>query len=217
MESKDSGADLPTNCGSGNPANVRTYFNATFCGANNDQRVLVVNTSIVRRVWQTHIRDAHVAVVMVNSDIYGGSGLSDVPVFSTANNAALIGIHELGHSFFNLADEYQTAYLPFDPDLYPNVTKHPVRNQIEWADLIAEGTPIPTSRNNCQDGGAFTHQVSEDTVGLFEEALYEDCNIYRPQFSCLMKSFYKPEFCAVCERAIRQKLQSFLQIEPPVV
>lgn len=218
VESDESGADLPANCGGGTPANVRTYFNATFCGSHGIQRLLVVDTSIVRRVWHEHVPKAHVALVIVNRDLYGGSGANNIPVFSTDSLSKNIGIHELGHSFFNLADEYQGNELNFDPDLYPNVTKNTSLDQIEWADLIAQDTPIPTSGNNCPDsGGAFSHPVPMGTVGLFEGGLYRTCNIYRPEKSCLMGNISVPRFCAVCERAIRQKLQSFLQIEPPTV
>jgi IgA Peptidase M64 len=218
VESDESGADLPTNCGGGNPVNVRTYFNATFCGSPGIQRLLVVDTSVVRKVWQEHVPRAHVALVIVNSNTYGGSGASNIPVFSTESSSKDIGIHELGHSFFNLADEYPGNELNFDPDLYPNVTKNTVREQIEWADLIDQNTPIPTSVNDCPNTGeAFTHSVPTGTVGLFEGALYRNCNIYRAENTCLMRNFSVPKFCAVCERAIRQKLQSLLQIEPPVV
>ena len=48
VESDESGADLPANCGGGTPAHVRTYFNATYCGSHGIQRLLVVDTSICK-------------------------------------------------------------------------------------------------------------------------------------------------------------------------
>ena len=74
--------------------------------------------------------------------------------------------------------------LSFDPDLYPNVTRHTERGLIEWADLIEQSTPVPTSVNDCPNtGSAFSHTVPAGTVGLFEGALYRTCGIYRPESS----------------------------------
>ena len=44
-------------------------------------------------------------LVVVNSTIYGGSG-GGVGTYSLANGATEIGIHEMGHTAFGLADEY---------------------------------------------------------------------------------------------------------------
>ena len=217
VESTDSGADLPGHCADGQTVNVRTYFNASFCGAGSTTRLLVVDKAIAKRVWQEHVPTAHAAIVIVNSETYGGSG-GEVPVFSTNSSAALIGIHELGHSFFNLADEYETPYINDDPDKYPNLTSKTDLQEIKWADLIAPETPVPTSRNNCpQTGSGFSHPVPAGTVGLFEGGLYKSCNVFRAERSCLMRNFSQPRFCAVCERAIREKLLSLVQIDTPIV
>ena len=46
-----------------------------------------------------------VAIVVVNSTVYGGSGGS-VGTYSLAGGATEIAIHEMGHTAFGLADEY---------------------------------------------------------------------------------------------------------------
>jgi hypothetical protein len=217
VASTDSGADLPAQCqGGAPPVDVRTYFNASFCGAVNNKRLLVIDRTTAKKVWSNRIPEAHVAFAMVNSVIYGGSG-GEVAVFSTNSESALIGIHELGHSFFNLADEYEFPFVDFNPENYPNVTAKTQLSQIKWRDLIAPATPVPTSRNQCAGGGPFTHDVLDGTVGLFEGALYKTCNVFRPEKNCLMRDFEKEQFCAVCTRAIRTKLAQLLGVDLPNV
>lgn len=72
VSSTDSGADDPVAAG-GTGATVRTYFDATF-GANNIRRLLVCNTTTALQVAATQVPEFTVAVVVVNSTIYGGSG-----------------------------------------------------------------------------------------------------------------------------------------------
>jgi hypothetical protein len=217
IASTDSGADLPAQCqGGAPPVDVRTYLNASFCGALNNKRLLVVDRTTAKKVWSNWIPEAHVAFAMVNSSIYGGSG-GEVPVFSNGAFAQLIGIHELGHSFFNLADEYEVPYVDFNPENYPNVTAKTQLSQIKWKDLIASTTPVPTSRNQCAGGGPFSHPVPEGTVGLFEGALYKTCNVFRPEKNCLMRDFGRRKFCAVCTRTIRTKLTQLLGTDVPNV
>ncbi len=215
ISSTDSGADLPSQCNDGDPSiNVKTFFNATFCGSNL-KRLLVVDQSIVTKVINSTVSDAHVAMVLVNSEIYGGSGGNNAPVFSTERSSSLIGIHELGHSFFNLADEYESPYINDNPDKYPNLTSHTDRTKIKWKHLILDSTPIPTSLNQgCSQSESFvSHNVSEGTVGLFEGGLYKKCNVFRAEHNCLMRDSRYNRFCVVCEEAIRLKLTKFLEIE----
>lgn len=217
VASTDSGADLPVQCqGGAPPVDVRTYFNASFCGAANQKRLLVVDQRTAKKVWDMLIPQAHIAFAMVNSGIYGGSG-GNVPVFSTNALAALIGIHELGHSFFKLADEYESPYINDNPDNYPNLTSQTAPSQIKWKDLIAPATPVPTSRNQCPGGNPVSHPVPEGTVGLFEGGLYKSCNVFRSEKNCLMRDFGKKRFCAVCTRTIRNKLSELLGTTAPFV
>ncbi len=216
VASTDSGADLPAQCQDGAPpVDVNTYFNASFCGAVGNKRLLVVDQPTAKKVWDNLVPQAHVTFAMVNSPVYGGSG-GNVPVFSTNGAAALIGIHELGHSFFKLADEYETPYINDNPDNYPNLTSKTRLAEIKWKDMIQPGTPIPTSRNACA-GNPFAHPVPDGTVGLFEGGLYQACNVYRPEKNCLMRTLTKPGFCAVCTRVIRTKLSRLLGTDMPNV
>jgi hypothetical protein len=216
VSSTDSGADDPTACG-GNGAAPRTYFDASFCG-NNVARLLVVNQKTALAVAGNQVPGWHAVVIIVNSTKYGGSG-GAVAVFSRADRAVEIGLHEMGHTAFGLADEYESYLgcgIDTDRDNHPaiepseaNVTIDANRATNKWRDLVAASTGMPTTRNaNCTLCDPQSNPVGAETVGAFEGAHYYHCKAYRPQFNCRMRALRNP-FCAVCERRMRQTLAPY--------
>jgi len=105
VSSTDSGADDPIACG-GPGVVARTYFDASFC---NDgiERLLEVDTAAALQLAGQVVPQYAMVLVMVNSPTYGGSGGS-VAVFSQAVGANEIALHEMGHTAFGLADEYES-------------------------------------------------------------------------------------------------------------
>lgn len=216
VSSTDSGADDPTAAG-GTGATARTYFDATF-GNGGLRRALVVKNSLVIQTANARVPAWHMLMVIVNSSIYGGTG-GQVAVFSLATSANEIGLHEMGHTAFGLADEYQYYQgcgvdtdrnrHPASEPSEPNVTVNTSRKTIKWAKLIAVATPVPTMSNpNCAtcDGRAST--VPAGTVGAFEGAHYYHCGAFRPEYNCRMRELGQP-FCAVCANVIQQVLARF--------
>jgi len=216
VSSMESGADDPVTAG-GTGATARTYFDATF-GHGGLRRLLVVNNALVISTANARVPAWHVLMVMVNSTIYGGSG-GQVSVFSLAPGANEIGLHEMGHTAFGLADEYeyyQGCGVDTDRDRHaareptePNVTINNNRDTIKWRDLIAASTAVPTMANpNCANCDTRPSTVPASTVGAFEGAHYFHCGAYRPEFDCLMRNIGRP-FCAVCTRVIQGVLAPF--------
>jgi hypothetical protein len=218
VASTDSGADDPAACG-GTDNKADTYFDATFCFDNINRRLLSVNQSTALMVAINEVPEMHQTLVIVNSSEYGGAG-GTVAVFSTASSANEIALHELGHSAFGLADEYEyfrgcnsgetdrNQYTGSEP-VEPNVTKNSDRNTIKWCNLILSTTSMPTTKNaNCSQCDTQANPVSANTVGAFEGARYFHCDLYRPVFDCKMRSLNQP-FCPVCSQAIRQVFQPF--------
>jgi len=76
----------------------------------------------------------------------------------------------------------------------------------KWRDLIAETTDLPTMTNlDCtMCDTRTTSSVPAGTVGAFMGANYYHCGVFRPEFNCLMRNLGVPQFCAVCQRRIRQ-------------
>ena len=90
--------------------------------------------------------------ILVNGQTYGGGGIFNQYAIVAIDNlwASYVGVHEFGHHFGGLADEYYTsdvAYLPPEKKTEPwepNVTALLDPANLKWKDLVATGTPVPT-------------------------------------------------------------------------
>ncbi len=88
--------------------------------------------------------------IIVNDHKYGGGGIFNLYATVAADNAftSYIFVHEFGHHFAGLADEYYTSAVAYEgpadrPEPWePNVTADPLGGR--WKDLIQAGTPLPT-------------------------------------------------------------------------
>lgn len=137
--------------------------------------------------------------ILVNSTKYGGGGIFNWYCTGVNSNkmAGKIIVHEFGHGFAGLGDEYVggSEYNDFyNKNLEPadpNVTTL-VNFDVKWKDMIEPGTPIPTPA------------IAEykDKVGVYEGAGYMSKDFYRPMQDCLMNHFGCDAFCPVCQRAI---------------
>lgn len=93
-----------------------------------------------------------VVEIVVNGRTYGGGGIFNQYSTVAADNAyaPYVFVHEFGHHFAALADEYYTspvAYLPAAAREEPweaNVTALLDPANLKWKDLVAPGTPLPT-------------------------------------------------------------------------
>ncbi len=90
--------------------------------------------------------------ILFNNETYGGGGIFGQ--FSTAAAgsewAEYLFIHEFGHHFAALADEYYTSPVAYQsgeerPEPWePNVTALHDPKQLKWAKKVKAGTPLPT-------------------------------------------------------------------------
>jgi len=89
--------------------------------------------------------------IVVNDRKYGGGGIHNLYATVAADNAftPYVFVHELGHHFAGLADEYYTSSVAYEsagelPEPWErNATADPQASK--WRDLITPGTPLPTS------------------------------------------------------------------------
>ena len=142
--------------------------------------------------------------ILVNTTKYGGGGIYNFYCSSVSNNSFSgdVIIHEFGHGFAGLADEYyadETGYdhmynLALEP-WEPNLTTL-VDFSGKWGDMLNKETPVPTPRE----------PQYEQTIGVFEGGGYEPKGMYSPHMDCLMKTFKGHEFCPVCQRAIERMI-----------
>ena len=141
-------------------------------------------------------------VILANTDNYGGGGIYNSYLMSAAHNEKTrpVVVHEFGHSFAGLADEYyyddqyETMY-PADTEPWePNLTTL-VDFDKKWKDMLPRKTKIPTMPSG---KNLYTE------IGVYEGGGYQSKGVYRPVQECRMKINEAPVFCPVCERAIRR-------------
>jgi len=90
--------------------------------------------------------------IITNSRTYGGGGIFNLysTVAADSAQAPYVFVHEFGHHFAGLADEYYTsrvAYAPAANRIEPweaNVTALGDAKNLKWKDLVASDTPLPT-------------------------------------------------------------------------
>ena len=200
VPSAESGTDVP-----GKNIYRNTAFNSSFYTFN-QERYLTTNSL-------KEIADVAAAVpydqlyVLVNTPIYGGGGFYNHLNLGTADNelSEKVYIHEFGHGFVGLADEYYYDWDPTFQDMY-NQKIEPWEENIttlvdfgsKWKDMVQKNTPIPTPRT----------KKYQKVVGAFEGGGYTSKGVYSPMQDCRMKSNEPKGFCPVCERAI-QKIVNF--------
>ena len=105
--------------------------------------------------------------ILVNGQTYGGGGIFNLFSTVAADNAysSYVFVHEFGHHFAGLADEYYTSDVavtnsPARPEPWePNVTadpKHP-----KWTALLSPGTPLPTPWKKAEFE-AYSHAIQKE-------------------------------------------------------
>ena len=90
--------------------------------------------------------------IMANNHTYGGGGIFGLYSTMAADSrwADYLFLHEFGHHFASLADEYYTSDVAYEPAANriepwePNVTARLDPAKLKWRDLVAPSTPLPT-------------------------------------------------------------------------
>ena len=90
--------------------------------------------------------------ILTNSETYGGGGIYGLFSTAAANSAwaGYLFIHEFGHHFAGLADEYYTSSVAYEAPAEitepyePNVTALLDPDNLKWNHLVATDTPLPT-------------------------------------------------------------------------
>ena len=147
--SPESGCDEPTH-----GVYKNTVLDASFNSLGSPRYLLTENTHRLYDLASAVPCDA--VVIMVNQQRYGGGGIYNYFATFTSDNywSDFVFVHEFGHSFAGLADEYyssSTAYEQFYPPnvepLEPNITALLDPARLKWKHLIQKDTPLPTPWN----------------------------------------------------------------------
>ena len=158
-----------------------------------------------RYLTTLHLKDLHDVlagvpyehiIVLVNTEHYGGGGIFNSYNLSMTHHPKYcpVVVHEFGHSFGGLADEYAyenepiPAY-PHDVEPWePNITTQADFSS-KWQDMVSD--------------------KGKEPVGLYEGAGYSLNGVYRPCQDCRMRTNENPHFCAVCDRALTRLIEFY--------
>lgn len=148
-------------------------------------------------------------IILVNTDVYGGGGILNFYNLASTGHQYYkpVTVHEFGHSFAGLADEY--AYESEPLGMYPKDIEPWEANittladfKGKWENLIEKGTPVPTPTSK-------KSEVIKNRVGLFQGAGYDTKNVYRGVQDCRMRTNANPEFCIVCRNALEKIIKFY--------
>ena len=129
----------------------RTALDASFNAFDLDRYMLTEEGHRLRAMAAQAPYDA--IVILVNSKRYGGGGIYNDYCITTVDNGASqrVFLHEFGHAFAGLADEYyasDVSYNDFYPKgvepLEPNITALLDPSRVKWRDLLSPGIAVPT-------------------------------------------------------------------------
>jgi len=124
-------------------------------------------------------------VILLNERTYGGGGIYNLYTTVSADNnfAEYIMIHEMGHHFAALADEYYTSSVSYEiPEVKiepweVNITALFDKDKLKWKDLVEPGTPLPTPWNKeAFDKAGYAIQKDRDSLrsAMVPETVMED-------------------------------------------
>lgn len=154
-------------------------------------------------------------VILANTDTYGGGGIYNSYTLTTAHHPSFrpVVVHEFGHSFGALADEYyyDDQFVEYYyPDCEPweqNITTL-FDFESKWDDMLPKRVSIPTPPVEGNIWQSF-HEGTDpaSVIGVYEGAGYQSKGVYRPFPDCRMKTNAAEGFCPVCQRAIARMIE----------
>lgn len=146
-------------------------------------------------------------IILANTEEYGGGGIYNSYTLTTAHHPQFrpVVVHEFGHSFAGLGDEYfydddvMSGMYPLDIEPWEQNITTRVDFASKWEDMLAPGTPVPTP----------TEQSETYPVGVYEGGGYSSKGVYRPADDCRMRTNSYPTFCRVCQHAIQRMIDFY--------
>lgn len=181
-----------------NPTDTSTKFN-TYFDTQIPRLLAVGNYEEVYKYVQyaVPLEKANLIILMVNTQTYGGSG-GPMAVLSLHETSKYIMVHEIGHTFGHLGDEYvdtvdsgsySVSEVPYLPNI--DITNDP--NKIKWAHFLT----IP---------------AYQGVVGGYEGAYFRPTGLYRPEDRSIMTDLGTLNYNAPSREAIARQIDTILNI-----
>jgi hypothetical protein len=131
-------------------SHIATPVGATYDVFGSERYVLTMDNKAFRTIASN--APYEFVTILANMKTYGGGGLYNIYSTVAVDNdwAHYLFVHEFGHHFAALADEYYTSPVAYQPPekivepWEPNVTALLDRNNLKWKPLATPGVPLPT-------------------------------------------------------------------------
>jgi hypothetical protein len=203
----------------------RTLFDSTFDAFEIARYALAFNNRAIREL--AAYSPYEFLVIVMNDRSYGAGGIFGQ--FATVSiddpHALPAFVHEFGHHFAALADEYFLSSVTYAPKVptaepwEPNITALLDPKSLKWNELVSAGTPVPTpwpKQNYMQAGDRDRDRYLfsgpyAGKVGAFEGANYRKDGYYRSEQNCMMIAFSRGRFCAACRKALNSTIDLYTQ------
>jgi len=145
LPSEDSGIDRPSDA-----VWRRSALQATYDIFGLERYALTLDNRTFREVASQ--APYEFVEIMLNGEKYGGGGIYNLygTCATRSGSSPYIFVHEFGHHFAALADEYYTSEVAYDTTTpivepwEPNITAFLDKAAFKWKDLIGPATPLPT-------------------------------------------------------------------------
>ena len=131
-------------------------------------------------------------IILVNTEHYGGGGIynSYNLTYTGGKHFLPVVVHEFGHSFGGLGDEYN--YGDNDPMYFADTEP--------WE---------PNLTTKCDFNGKWEKLIEEGKAGLIEGGGYLTHGVWRGFENCRMRTNEEPEFCLVCRQALTRLIDFY--------
>lgn len=131
-------------------------------------------------------------IVLVNGERYGGGGIYNSYTLTDAHGPSFrpVVVHEFGHSFGGLGDEY--PYGDDDPMYFADTEP--------WE---------PNLTTKCDFNGKWENLVREGKAGFIEGGGYLTKGVWRGFENCRMRTNEEPEFCLVCQQWLERLIDFY--------
>ena len=189
VKSTESGVDHPvisgnSNCNPVPQMDKKTFFDSTFDYFDLHRLLVPTAYAKIASVLADNTPFYDQANMLVNTPYYGGSG-GAYATASTHTDASLIMIHEIGHSFVDLADEYWAGE-SYAEEL-ANMTQESNTAQVKWKNWLGS-----------------------EAIGIYPYGTSSpESDWFRPHQSCMMRYLNSP-FCAVCKEATIDRIYTLI-------
>lgn len=201
--SKDSGVTIP-----GENIWIETAFSGNFYTFDSERYFTIENYTKVCEAAGNVPYDA--IYILGNTLKYGGGGIYNFYGMGSARNkdaAAEVHVHEFGHSFAGLADEY--AANGFSNEFYS-------KDREPWEENITTLKDFPKKKiwnshlKNNVNIPTLVNKKTKKNIGVFEGAGYSEKGVYRPVYNCMMRTLGgEKTFCPICSDVIKKTIMKY--------